>query len=232
MASFLGIGLGILLGRNGRRLLARRRSRCCCSVVVLLIYQAQLNVQVKSPDELFFGLAESTRGGHQLPRPAASWSLLVTGLMAALAMPLGPLLKSDAAAARPTPSTSWARWPASRPSPLLSAAGHDPARLVRRRGRPAAPAWPWARASRPARPGQRRGAGRHALASSWPTWPRGRHLVAVLPDHDVHRPATARWTSTSTASPTRRSTRVDGAAGAVLRRRSTSGSPARRTRTC
>src|SRR3954470_1563205 len=59
MASFLGIGIGILLGR--------RRSLDTIAIfplflvaVVWLITTLELNVQVSSTDELFFGLAEST----------------------------------------------------------------------------------------------------------------------------------------------------------------------------
>ena len=92
MASFLGIGLGILAGRNGRRLPLSPFALLLFGVV-LLIYQEQLNVQVHSPDELFFGLAESQSANvNFLVLPFVF--LLVTGLMAALALPLGPLLKS------------------------------------------------------------------------------------------------------------------------------------------
>ena len=92
MGSFLGIGLGIIAGRNGRRLPLSPFALLLFGVV-LLIYQAQLNVQVRSPDELFFGLAESNSANiNFLVLPFVF--LLVTGLMAALALPLGPLLKS------------------------------------------------------------------------------------------------------------------------------------------
>ncbi len=92
MGSFLGIGLGIIAGRNGRRLPLSPFALLLFGVV-LLIYQAQLNVQVRSPDELFFGLAESQSANvNFLVLPFVF--LLVTGLMAALALPLGPLLKS------------------------------------------------------------------------------------------------------------------------------------------
>jgi hypothetical protein len=92
MASFLGIGIGILLGR--------RRSFDTISIfplfllaVVWLIIDRELNVQVKSIDELFFGLAESRAADVNflvLPIVFA----LVTALMASLAIPLGPLLRS------------------------------------------------------------------------------------------------------------------------------------------
>ena len=113
MGSFLGIGLGIIAGRNGRRLPLSPFALLLFGVV-LLIYQAQLNVQVHSTDELFFGLAESQSANvNFLVLPFVF--LLVTGLMAALALPLGPLLKSLPRCRR-TPRTSWARWPASWPS--------------------------------------------------------------------------------------------------------------------
>ena len=92
MASFLGIGIGILLGR--------RRSFDTSAIfpilllaVVWLIIDQELNVQVDSTDELFFGLAESRAADVNflvLPLVFA----LVTAMMAALAMPLGPLLRS------------------------------------------------------------------------------------------------------------------------------------------
>ena len=92
MASFLGIGIGILLGR--------RRSFDTISIfplfllaVVWLILNNELNVQVDSIDELFFGLAESTAADvNFLVLPAVF--ALVTALMASLAIPLGPLLRS------------------------------------------------------------------------------------------------------------------------------------------
>ena len=58
MASFLGIGLGILAGRNGRRV-SILPFALLLFIVVVVIVQKQLNVQVRSSNELFFGLAES-----------------------------------------------------------------------------------------------------------------------------------------------------------------------------
>ena len=92
MASFLGIGIGILLGR--------RRSINTISifplflvVVVGLITSLELNVQIKSSDEIFFGLAESRAADvNFLVLPLVFF--LVTGLMASLAIPIGPLLRS------------------------------------------------------------------------------------------------------------------------------------------
>jgi hypothetical protein len=92
MASFLGIGLGILLGRRGNRWPLSPFAPLLLGVVAL-VYQAQLNVQLNSEDELFFGLAESRSADvNFLVLPLVV--LLVTALMAALALPLGPLLKS------------------------------------------------------------------------------------------------------------------------------------------
>jgi len=92
MASFLGIGLGILLGRNGRRIPGLPFTLLLLAVAIL-IYKAQLNVQVRDPNELFFGLAESKAADTNffvLPLVV----LLVTALLMTLALPLGPLLKS------------------------------------------------------------------------------------------------------------------------------------------
>jgi SAM-dependent methyltransferase len=92
MASFLGIGIGILLGRR-RELDTVAIFPILLLAVVALITKLQLDVQVRSTDELFFGLAESTAADVNflvLPIVFA----LVTALMAALAIPLGPLLRS------------------------------------------------------------------------------------------------------------------------------------------
>ncbi|MDP8904622.1 MAG: spermidine synthase [Chloroflexota bacterium] len=92
IASFLGIGLGILLGRRGANPRLSPFAFLFAGVAAL-IYQVQLNVQVQSTDELFFGLAESTAANINflvLPLAVA----LVVALLASLALPLGPLLKS------------------------------------------------------------------------------------------------------------------------------------------
>jgi hypothetical protein len=92
MASFLGIGLGILLGRSGRRLPIAPFAILLLAIV-WLVYEKQLNVQIKSSDELFFGLAESQAADVNfliLPMIVG----LVAAVMAALALPLGPLLRS------------------------------------------------------------------------------------------------------------------------------------------
>jgi hypothetical protein len=92
IASFLGIGLGILIGRKG--FMARISPFALfLAAVVALIFKLQLNVQVKSQDELFFGLAENSAADQNfLVLPAVVF--LVVALLATLALPLGPLLKS------------------------------------------------------------------------------------------------------------------------------------------
>src|SRR6185503_13088674 len=83
MASFLGIGIGLLLGRS-RRLETIALFPVLLLAVVALISGLELNVQIESRDELFFGLAESTAADvNFLVLPAVF--VLVTALMAALA---------------------------------------------------------------------------------------------------------------------------------------------------
>jgi spermine/spermidine synthase len=92
MASFLGIGVGILLGRSGRQL-PFSPFAVLLFAVVLLVYRAQLNVQINSQDELFFGLAENRSADvNFLVLPLVV--VLVAALMATLALPLGPLFRS------------------------------------------------------------------------------------------------------------------------------------------
>lgn len=94
IASFLGIGLGLLIGRRG----AYPRVSpfpLLLAVIVVLAFNLQLNIQVRSQDEIFFGLADSKAADLNfliLPLVVA----LVVALMASLALPLGPLLKSMA----------------------------------------------------------------------------------------------------------------------------------------
>jgi hypothetical protein len=94
MASFLGIGLGILLGRRGARwsLVA---FPVLLFAVVTIVLRSQLNIQIVSENELFFGLNESGAADTR-PDVLILVVALVTAVMAALAMPLGPLLKSMA----------------------------------------------------------------------------------------------------------------------------------------
>jgi len=92
MASFLGIGIGLLLGRR-RKLDTIAFFPLLLVIVVALITFLELNVQVRSQEELFFGLAESRAADvNFLVLPIVFG--LVTALMASLAIPLGPLLRS------------------------------------------------------------------------------------------------------------------------------------------
>jgi SAM-dependent methyltransferase len=92
MASFLGIGLGILLGRR-RNLESIAVFPILLAIVVWLITTVQLNVQFRAQNEIFFGLAESNAAdANFLVLPVVF--ALVTAIMASLALPLGPLLRS------------------------------------------------------------------------------------------------------------------------------------------
>jgi SAM-dependent methyltransferase len=92
MASFLGIGLGILLGRR-RRLSSVGAFPYILAAIVWLTTSFQLNVQIRSTDELFFGLAESNVADINFLALPITFAL-VAALMASLALPLGPLLRS------------------------------------------------------------------------------------------------------------------------------------------
>jgi hypothetical protein len=92
MASFLGIGIGILLGPRARRLPTSPFPVLLLALVVLVL-GAQLNVKVPAGDEIFFGLTDSSSADvNLLVLPLVV--LLVTALMVALSLPLGPLLRS------------------------------------------------------------------------------------------------------------------------------------------
>jgi hypothetical protein len=92
MASFLGIGVGILLGRR-RTLESITIFPLVLVAVVWLVTSLQLNIQIRSQNEIFFGLAESDAADvNFLVLPIVFG--LVTALMATLALPLGPLLRS------------------------------------------------------------------------------------------------------------------------------------------
>lgn len=93
MASFLGIGLGILLGR---RYPSRWPSPfpVLLLLVVGLVVHEKLDVQFKASNEIFFGLAEShSADTNVFVLPLVF--VLVAGLLAALALPLGGLLRSQ-----------------------------------------------------------------------------------------------------------------------------------------
>jgi SAM-dependent methyltransferase len=94
IASFLGIGLGILLGRNGRHV-SLNVFAVLLLVVVGLVIRAQLDVVVRTEEEIFFGLTDEGRGAADtdfLVLPLVV--VLVAAVMTALALPLGPLLRS------------------------------------------------------------------------------------------------------------------------------------------
>jgi len=92
MASFLGIGVGILLGRRGVRPAVSPFAPLLLATV-LLVYGAQLNIQAQDASEILLGLPNSTSADINfgvLPLLI----VLVTALMASLALPLGPLLRA------------------------------------------------------------------------------------------------------------------------------------------
>ena len=92
MASFLGIGVGILLGRRGTRLTLSPFPPLLLATV-LLVYGAQLDIQARDPGEIIFGLdASHSADVNFVVLPLLV--VLVTALMASLALPLGPLLRS------------------------------------------------------------------------------------------------------------------------------------------
>ncbi len=92
MASFLGIGVGILLGRRDRRLVISPFPALLLGTI-FLVYGAQLNIQARDASEIIFGLDTSNSADVNfvvLPLLV----VLVATLMASLALPLGPLLRS------------------------------------------------------------------------------------------------------------------------------------------
>jgi hypothetical protein len=92
MASFLGIGVGILLGRKGVRLVLSPFAPLLLATV-FLVYGAQLNIQARDAGEIIFGLdASNSADVNFIVLPLLI--VLVTALMASLALPLGPLLRS------------------------------------------------------------------------------------------------------------------------------------------
>jgi hypothetical protein len=92
MASFLGIGIGILRGSRGERLFMSPFAPLLLATVYL-VYGARLNIQARDSSEIFFGLDASTSADvNFVVLPLLI--VLVTALMASLALPLGPLLRS------------------------------------------------------------------------------------------------------------------------------------------
>ena len=92
MASFLGIGVGILLGRRFATM-AWSPFPGLLLLVVGLILGAKLDVQLRASDEIFFGLAESHAADTNFAVLLFVF-VLVAAVMAALALPLGSLLRA------------------------------------------------------------------------------------------------------------------------------------------
>src|SRR5438094_5660833 len=92
MASFLGIGIGILLGRRFAGV-AWSPFPGLLLLVVGLIQSAKLDVQFRASDEIFFGLAESHAADTNFVVLPLVF-VLVAAVMAALALPLGSLLRA------------------------------------------------------------------------------------------------------------------------------------------
>lgn len=94
MASFLGIGLGILWGRDPHRVALSPFGPLLLGVC-LLVATGQISIQLRSPGEIFFGLSENKAADVNfivLPTLVALAALLMAGL----AVPLGGLLTSMA----------------------------------------------------------------------------------------------------------------------------------------
>ncbi|MDP9180557.1 MAG: spermidine synthase, partial [Chloroflexota bacterium] len=92
IASFLGIGVGILLGRGGR-LPGWPLSNLLLFALAVLVYLGQVNSTVTSDRALFLGAPEHTEIGINVLALAAYFAL-TAALMAVLALPLGPLLRA------------------------------------------------------------------------------------------------------------------------------------------
>lgn len=91
MASFLGIGLGIMLGRA----LHPRVSPfpALLAIVVGVILHEKLELQFKAGNEVFFGLAEGHAADANFIVLPLVFALVVVVLMA-VSLPLGGLLRS------------------------------------------------------------------------------------------------------------------------------------------
>jgi SAM-dependent methyltransferase len=92
MASFLGIGLGILLGRAKPRL-AISPTTALLFALVALVLTRQLNIQFEPGEAVFHGLTPNSRADTNfLLLPLLM--VLVVALMTTLALPLGGLLRA------------------------------------------------------------------------------------------------------------------------------------------
>ena len=92
IASFLGIGLGILLGRDGRRA-AWPLAPLLLFGTFALVYGAQVNSHLSADEVLFLGGGDRPEIDVNLLFVATCFGL-VTATMAALALGLGPLLRA------------------------------------------------------------------------------------------------------------------------------------------
>jgi hypothetical protein len=92
MASFLGIGVGILWGRDPKRIQISPFGPLLLALVVL-VTQFRVTIQLGDPGEIFFGLSESSGADiNFLVLPALV--VIATVIMAGLAVPIGRLLTS------------------------------------------------------------------------------------------------------------------------------------------
>jgi hypothetical protein len=91
MASFLGIGLGILWGRDPRRIPISPFGPLLLAVV-LLVTQVQVAIHLDTSDEIF--ALGSSHGADTNFIILAILVIVTTVIMAGLAVPLGPLLNS------------------------------------------------------------------------------------------------------------------------------------------
>jgi SAM-dependent methyltransferase len=92
IASFLGIGLGILLGRQRPRLPVSPFTLILFGLVAV-VQGVQLNIQVQPGDQIFYGLEfNHSADTNSLVLPLLM--VAVVALMATLALPLGGLLRS------------------------------------------------------------------------------------------------------------------------------------------
>jgi len=92
IASFLGIGLGILLGRRGRRV-AWPLAPLLLFATFAFVYAAQVNSHQSADEALFLGGGERPEIDVNLLFVAVCFGL-VTATMTALALGLGPLLRA------------------------------------------------------------------------------------------------------------------------------------------
>ena len=93
ISSFLGIGLGILLGRAPARGLPQSPVTLILFGLVAVVLGKQLNIQVRGGDQVFFGLdLNHSADVNFLILPLLM--VTVVALMTTLALPLGGLLRS------------------------------------------------------------------------------------------------------------------------------------------